>query len=64
VVASSSGYTSYYNNFTLNSGSSKNLTINLKPISKPSTISSTELYAIIGVVVAVIVGVMFAMRRR
>ena len=66
VAASSSGYTSYYNNFTLNSGSSKNLTINLKPISKPSTISSTELYAIIGVVVAVvvIVGVMFAMRRR
>jgi hypothetical protein len=66
VVGSSSGYTSYYNNFTLNSGSSKNLTINLKPISKPSTISSTELYAIIGVVVAVVViaGVMLAMRRR
>ena len=66
VVASSSGYTSYFNNFTLNSGSTKNLTINLKPISKPSTISSTELYTIIGVVVAVvvIVGVIFGMRRR
>ena len=66
VVASNSGYTPYYNNFTLNSGSSKNLTINLKPISKPSAISSTELYAIIGVVVAVvfIVGVMFVIRRR
>ncbi|MCL4480834.1 MAG: PEGA domain-containing protein [Candidatus Thermoplasmatota archaeon] len=66
VVASSSGYTSYYNNFTLNSGNTKNLTMNLKPISKPSTISSTELYAIIGVVVAVaaILGVVFVKKRR
>ena len=66
VVASSPGYTSYYNNFTLNSRNIKNITINLKPISKPSTLSSTELYAIIGVVVAIvaIVGVIFATMRR
>jgi hypothetical protein len=66
VVASSLGYTSYYNNFTLNSGRSMNLTINLKPISKPSGISSAELFAIIGVVAAIIViiGVIFVIRRR
>jgi len=66
VVASENGYTTYYNNFTLNSGGVKNLTINLKTVSKPSSISSTEIYAIIGavVVIAVIAGIILAMRRR
>ena len=66
VVASSTGYTSYYSNFSLNSGNVKDLTINLKQISKSSPLSNTELYAIIGVVVAIVVtaGVIFALRRR
>ena len=53
VVISSSGYISYYNNFSLNSGNAKNLIVSLVPISGPSVPSSTELYAIIGVVIAI-----------
>jgi hypothetical protein len=67
VVASLSGYNSYYSNFTLNPGNVKNLTITLKPISTPSTISPLEIYAIIiGVVVAIvaIIGVIMFVRRR
>jgi len=66
VVASENGYSTYYNNFTLNNGGFKNLTIDLKSVPKPSTISSTEIYAIIGVVaaIAVIAGIVLAMRRR
>ena len=66
VTASSPGYTSYYNNFTLNSGNIKNLTINLKPILRPSTISSTELYAIAGAVIVIVamIGVIFTIRRK
>ncbi len=65
-VASSTGYKSYYYNFSLSPGSSKNLIISLKPISKPSTISSAEIYGIIGAVVAVavIAAVVFVIRRR
>ena len=54
VVISSSGYISYYNNFSLNSGNIKNLIVSLVPISSPSVPSSTELYAIIGVVIAIV----------
>jgi thermopsin len=66
VAASLSGYNSYYSNFTLNSGNVKNLTITLKPISTPSTISPLEIYAIIGAVVAIvaIIGVLMFVRRR
>lgn len=66
LVASESGYHSYYNNFTLNHGSTKNLTISLKAVSKPSRISSTEIYAIIGAIMAIVViaGVVMAIRRR
>ena len=53
VVISSSGYISYYNNFSLNSGNAKNLIVSLVPISAPSVPSSTELYAIIGIVIAI-----------
>jgi hypothetical protein len=65
VAASIPGYTSYYNNFTLNSGNAKNLTIDLKTVSKPSTISSTEMYAIIGAVVAIaVIGSAVALTRK
>jgi hypothetical protein len=66
VVASLSGYNSYYSNFTLNSGNVKNLSITLKPVSNKATISSIEIYAIIGAVVAivVIIGVLMFVRRR
>ena len=68
VVASLSGYNSYYNNFTLNSRNVKNLTITLKPLSNPSTISATEIYIIIiGAVVAIVVaiiGIVMFVRRR
>jgi len=66
VVAFESGYTTYYNNFTLNTGGVKNLTIDLKTISKPSSVSSSEIYAIIGAVVAIaaVAGVIGFMRRR
>ncbi|QRF76155.1 hypothetical protein Thermo_01672 [Thermoplasmatales archaeon] len=66
VVASENGYTTYYNNFTLNAGNVQNLTIDLKTVSKPSSISSTEIYAIIGVVAAIaaVAGVIGYMRRR
>ena len=53
VVISGSGYISYYNNFSLNSGNAKNLIVSLVPISSPSVPSSAELYAIIGVVIAI-----------
>ncbi len=74
VVVSETGYTTYYDNFTLSSGSSTNLATNLVPISKPLTtpttkpspISSTDIYIIIGVVVAVAVigGVVVLIRRK
>jgi len=66
VVASENGYSTYYNNFTLNNGELKNLTIDLKSVPKSSPISSTEIYAIIGVVaaIAVVAGVIGYMRRR
>ena len=55
VIISSSGYISYYINFSLNSGNAKNLIVSLVPISSPSVPSNTELYAIIGIVVAIVV---------
>ena len=55
VVISSSGYISYYSNFTLNSGNAKNLIVSLKSISSSSVPSSNDLYAIIGVVIAIAV---------
>ena len=65
VVASSSGYASYYSNFSLNQSDTKNLTVNLKQLSKPSTLSSTELYAIIGAGVAIaVIGSAVALNRK
>ena len=66
VAASLSGYNSYYNNFTLNSGNTKNLSINLNLISKPSIISTTEIYAIFGAIVAIgsIVGFIVYIKRK
>ena len=66
VVASLSGYNTYYSNFTLDSGNAKNLIITLNPISKKYSISKTEIYAIIGAIVAiaVIVSILMFMRRR
>ncbi|MEM0133652.1 MAG: YncE family protein [Thermoplasmatales archaeon] len=66
IVASDSGYHSYYNNFTLNQGNTKNLAISLKAVSKTSGISSTEIYAIIGAIMAIVIiaGVVMAIRRR
>jgi uncharacterized membrane protein len=65
VVASSSGYASYYSNFSLNQSDTKNLTVNLKQLSKPSTLSSTELYAIIGAGVAIaVIGSAMALNRK
>ena len=55
VVISSSGYVSYYSNFTLNSGNAMNLTINLKQVSHPSTLTGIDLYIVVGTVIAVIV---------
>jgi hypothetical protein len=55
VVISSSGYISYYSNFTLNSGNAMNLTINLKQVSHPSTLTGIDLYIVVGAVIAVIV---------
>jgi hypothetical protein len=54
VVISSSGYVSYYSNFTLNSGNAMNLTINLKQVSHPSTLTGIDLYIVVGTVIAVI----------
>jgi len=72
VVASENGYTTYYNNFTINNGNVKNLAIDLTLMSKPSTTpkspstSSTEIYVIVGVVaaIAVIADVVLVMRKR
>jgi len=66
VVASENGYSTYYNNFTLNAGSVMNLTIDLKTTSKQSSISSTDIYIIVGVVaaVAVIAGLVLLMRKK
>jgi len=52
------GYVSYYNNFTLSSGSVKNLTIDLKKVATKSSISSSDVYFIVGGVVAVIAIIM------
>ncbi len=73
VIVSETGYSTYYDNFTLNSSSVKSMSISLNPISKPSTtptkpssISSTEIYIIIGAIaaVAVIGGVVVVIRRK
>lgn len=66
VVASLSGYETYYRNFTLSAGNMENLTITLNHISKQSAISTTEIYAIIGAVVAiaVILGAVVYKRRK
>ena len=53
VVISSSGYISYYSNFTLNPGNDKNLTIILKHVSGPSKFTGIDLYVITGAVIAV-----------
>ena len=55
VIISSSGYISYYINFSLNSGNAKNLIVSLVPISSPPVPSSIGLYVIIGVVIAIVV---------
>ncbi len=58
IAASEKGYVTYYSNFTLDSGNVNNLAINLKPVSTPSSapksssISSVEIYIIIGLVAA------------
>ncbi|MHB1622959.1 MAG: thermopsin family protease [Cuniculiplasma sp.] len=66
VVASLTGYQSYYNNFTLTAGNMKNLSITVEQNSKPSTISTAEIYAIVGAVIAivVIVGAIMFFRRK
>ncbi len=55
VVISDHGYISYYINFSLTSGNVKNLMVSLVPIASPSVSSSIGLYAIIGVVIAIVV---------
>ena len=65
VVISYSGYISYYSNFTLNQGNDKNLTISLKHVSQPATVTSVDLYIITGAVIAVAaIGVAFVLIRR
>ena len=66
VVISCSGYISYYSNFTLNPGKDKNLTISLKHVSQPATVTSVDLYIITGAVIAVAaIGVaVMSIRRR
>ena len=55
AVASLTGYHSYYSNFTLTAGKMKNLSITLKSNSKPSTIPTAEIYAIVGAIIAIVV---------
>ena len=70
LVASLSGYKTYYNNMTLNPGDSKNLTIQLsKQTSNPGggfLGGTNTIYYILGGVVAIIAiaGVAFALRRK
>ncbi len=54
LVVSSSGYKTYYNNFTLNSGSINNLTINLVSLSSSASSSNIDIYATGGLIIAVI----------
>ncbi len=54
LVVSSSGYKTYYNNFTLNSGSINNLTINLVSLSSSASSSNIDIYAAGGLIIAVI----------
>lgn len=64
LIVSSSGYVSYYSNFTINSGNLKSVTIDLKPVSKSSSISNLDFYAKVGVVVAALVKVRVALLHR
>ncbi len=66
VKASEGGYNTYYDNFTLVAGGLKNLTIVLEPVSKPSSLTSTEIYEIVAVVIAavVIASVVLVLSRR
>ena len=66
IVASDTGYYSYNHNITLNSGNMKNLTINLRPVSKPTSLSPVLLYGILGTVVVVAIAgtAVFLLRRR
>ncbi|WP_393971087.1 PEGA domain-containing protein [Oxyplasma meridianum] len=65
VVASLSGYHTYYSNFSLKQGSVKNLTINLKQNSHPSAISLVEIYVIIVAIVAIaVIAALLIFKRR
>lgn len=55
LTATLSGYDKYYNNFTLNPGVVKNISITLTPVSRASTTSPLGIYIIIGALIAVVV---------
>ena len=66
ITVSANGYESYYSVFNTSAGSTNNITIDLQILSKSGSISSTDVYAIIGGVaaVAIIGGALFLVRRR
>ncbi len=71
IVVSDSGYKTYYNNVTLNSGQAKNLSVTLQKVAKPSNVNKPSplsgdfLYIIIAVAaVAAGVGAAVIVRRR
>jgi len=66
LVVSEKGHKTYYRNLTMNPGSSQNLTIDLKPVSKPSSVLSADIYNIIGIfiVIGVIAGAVLLIRKR
>ena len=66
VYASASGYSVYYDNFTLSSGQSKNLTIDLQREAARIPLTNTEIEAASGALIAVvaITSVMISRRRK
>lgn len=66
LTISANGYESYHSVFNISAGSMNNITVDLHTVSKSGSISSTDVYAIIGGVAAVVIigGALFLVRRR
>lgn len=66
IKVESAGYKTYYDNITLGANTTVNLSVHLKKINSQSSLSTQEIYEIIGGVagLAVIMAIIFILKRR
>ena len=65
IIVSENGYRTYYDNMTLTNGRTQNIDANLTKVSSSTSISNSDVYAIVGVIgVLVVIGVTVALMRR